>query len=100
MDRRFPVLMDDRERRAHPAAPQDVPWAFLDRHEYWASRNHCGQTLRRLAERGGLCPSEMVAIAEGRRWQWMDLGAALARLTELIDAWALSQPAAEQEPTP
>ena len=33
--------------------------------EEWAMRNH-GQTLGRLAQRGGICPREAMAIIEGR----------------------------------
>lgn len=35
--------------------------------EQWAQNNH-GQSLDRLAERGGLAPSETLAIIERRKW--------------------------------
>lgn len=38
--------------------PRDVPWAFVEAFRKQAEANH-DQTLERLAQRGGLCPSEM-----------------------------------------
>jgi len=35
--------------------------------EEWAERNH-GQSLEKLADRGGLSLSEAAAIIEGRKW--------------------------------
>jgi len=83
LDREFPVLLSDSERQRHPDWPRAVPWSLLQPHERQADRNH-GQTLKRLAERGGLSPAEMVAVLEDRRWQRMDPEAAVARLNELV----------------
>lgn len=60
-----------------------IPWAMIAPHEQQAQRNHC-QTLHRLAERGGLCPSEAVAVLEDRPWSSMDEDAATARLRVLV----------------
>ena len=61
-----------------------IPWAIIAQHEKQAQRNHGDQTLRRLAERGGLSPCEAVAILEDRPWKQMDETAAIKRLAELI----------------
>ncbi len=45
----------------------DIPWSLIEPHEKQAHANH-GQTLQRLAERGGLDVGEALAIIEGRRW--------------------------------
>jgi hypothetical protein len=45
----------------------EIPFAMLVPHEAQALRNH-GQSLERLAERGGLAHSEAIAILEGRAW--------------------------------
>lgn len=50
--------------------------------EQQAMRNH-GQSLRRLAERGGLSPSEALAIAERRRWHCVETQCAIERLVEV-----------------
>jgi hypothetical protein len=50
---------------------ESVPWALLAPHEKQAHTNH-GQTLERLAERGGLGIHEMVAIIEGLRYRAVD----------------------------
>lgn len=85
VEARFPVL-DQRHRQERSVAfPTAVPWAFVAPHEQQAERNH-GQTLRRLAERGGLSPCELVAVLEDRRWHAMDDAAAVARLMELLAA--------------
>lgn len=60
----FPVLAYDE----YPGAPSSVPWGLLDPHEHQARLNH-SQSLKRLAERGGLAPDEMVAILTGRPWR-------------------------------
>ena len=63
-----------------------IPWGIIDPHEEQARKNHGGQTLKRLAERGGLLPSEAVAILEDRPWKEMDETMAIKRLAELIAA--------------
>jgi hypothetical protein len=60
-----------------------VPWDSLSPHLTQALRNH-GQTLARLAERGGLSACEALAIIEDRRWSAMDAGAAHEKLARLI----------------
>ena len=44
-----------------------IPFAMLVPHEAQALANH-GQSLDRLAQRGGLCVSEAISILEGRTW--------------------------------
>src|SRR5260221_9985394 len=44
-----------------------VPWSLLAPHEKQAIANH-GQTLKDLAERGGLGVDEAIDIIEGRRY--------------------------------
>lgn len=62
----------------------DIPWDVIAPHEPQALRNHT-QTLKRLAERGGLTPCEAVAVLEDRVWRWMSRAAAERRLRELAD---------------
>lgn len=56
----FPVLGRDSILR------DTIPWEVIAPCEHWAKQNH-DQTLERLAERGGLSLTEMVAVLEGRR---------------------------------
>ena len=44
---------------------KSMPMAMLN--EKQAQKNH-GQSLERLAERGGICPSEALAIMDGLHW--------------------------------
>lgn len=81
MSDRFPILfgwgpkaLRDKE---HVGA-ESVPWAMLAPHEEQAKWNH-GQTLARLAERGGLSVVEMAALLEDRKWRPMPIE----------DAWAI-----------
>ncbi len=68
---RFPVLWPhgDAKRREMErlGAPKDVPFALVAGCEAQAQRNH-GQTLQRLAERGGLSLTELCAVLDGRSW--------------------------------
>lgn len=60
-----------------------IPWGIIAPHEMQAQTNH-GQTLDRLRERGGLDPTEAVAILENRRWHRMNEIEAIKRLREII----------------
>lgn len=44
---------------------KSMPMAMLD--DKQAMKNH-GQSLKRLAERGGICPSEALSIMDGLHW--------------------------------
>lgn len=66
-----------------PKGMDPIPWDIIEPHEKQAEINH-GQTLKRLAERGGLSPCEAVAILEDRVWRPMDLLESINRLAELI----------------
>lgn len=88
----FPVLwqnsLKEEREMARLGCPRFVPWSLLEPHEAQAKYNH-DQTLKRLAERGGLGPAEMVAVLEGKTLrQIRDLkdSAAVPRLLELLAA--------------
>jgi hypothetical protein len=61
-----------------------LPWAMLAPHEAQARSNHGGQTLKRLAERGGLGVCEAMAVLEDRSWRRMDQAEAHRRLVALL----------------
>ena len=62
--------------------PLAIPISMLSPQQ--AISNH-GQTLERIAERGGLSLSEAAALASGRAWRSMSLEAALAELKSVAD---------------
>lgn len=68
-----------------------IPWAFIAPHERQADRNH-GQTLQRLAERGGLSAREAMAVLEDRRYA---LGSSTTQdefeLINAVRAWRAAQ---------
>lgn len=65
----FPVLISWQEPKMRNGERRkvSVPWAFIAPHARQARANH-GQTLERLAERGGLSFCEMLAVVEDRNW--------------------------------
>ena len=65
-----------------------VPWAMLAPHEPRAKANH-GQTLQRLAERGGLGASEAMAVLQDRPYARYRDGEAIAHseLAKAVAAW-------------
>lgn len=63
--------------------PDCVPWSMVESHEEQAQANHA-QTLKRLNERGGLDPSELLAVIEDRPWHKMDPVDATAQVVALI----------------
>jgi hypothetical protein len=65
---------------------KSVPWSFVAQHEVQARRNH-HQSIERLAQRGGLCPAEMIAVVTDRDWldvPQMDNPQANAELARLL----------------
>ena len=69
--KRFPVLWPP-GRKVEAAlreagCPHYVPWNLVAAHEDQAITNH-GQTVQRLAERGGMSPLELVAVLTDRCW--------------------------------
>jgi hypothetical protein len=64
---RFPVIRGQSRaaRELREKWPRDVPWSFVETFREQAEANH-SQTLERLAQRGGLCPSEMWLAAHGQ----------------------------------
>ena len=63
-EKRFPIM------HGEVISITSMPWEVITPHEAQANINH-GQTLKRLAERGGLSPCEALAILENRRWRKM-----------------------------
>ena len=57
----FPILSEFHNWR------ESVPWDFVAPHESQAKRNH-SQSLKTLAERGGLSPVELYAVIRGLTW--------------------------------
>lgn len=49
-----------------------IPWDMIAPHEKQAMANHGGQSLERLAQRGGLSACEALAVLEDRIWTPMD----------------------------
>ncbi len=72
-----------------------IPWGFIAPHEAQAQRNH-GQSLKRLAERGGLAVPEALDIIQGRRWNSAVMCEANDRLLiNMVREWR----AAHKEPS-
>jgi hypothetical protein len=67
MSRLFPVLESSRKRLGS-TFPKSIPWEIIAPHERQADINH-GQTLERLAERGGLSWSELDAVLNDTRYK-------------------------------
>lgn len=47
-----------------------IPWNVIEKHEKQALKNHCGQTLKRIAERGGLSWVELLCVLEDRKYDY------------------------------
>lgn len=75
-EKRFPILMSDWRDNGKFS----IPWSLLEPHERQANISH-GQTLQRLAERGGLAPSEALAIIQDRPFK--------LPFDEIYDLWLL-----------
>lgn len=99
----FPILygyrLEDRAREVRRAGVMllvlGIPWSMIAPHEMQARTNHGGQTLRRLAERGGLGADEAIAVLNDRRFQRMTEAAAQTELAALLTAYQAQRMAAE-----
>ena len=60
--RRFPILHEH----------DTVPWNLVAPHSKMAYANH-GQTLEKLADRGGLTWPELLAVMTGRKYHELDI---------------------------
>lgn len=70
-----------------------LPWEMIAPHEEQARENH-SQTLKRLAERGGLSPTEALAILDDRKYPWgkkLDEAADLAELNRRLESSSIQQ---------
>lgn len=64
-EKRFPILLGPKQERESDY-PTSVPWVRVEDCRWRAEKNHCGQTLERLAERGGLSPAELWCAAHDK----------------------------------
>jgi len=73
----FPVLFSPglRSQLVALGCPEFVRWDALN--DGWAYHNH-SQNLTQLAARGGLDPTELVAVIEKRQWRRIPLEEAVA----------------------
>lgn len=62
----FPILYSFKGKPC-PTWPDFVPWKMIEPFEHQAKHNH-SQSLKRLAERGGLSPLEMYAVFKEIDW--------------------------------
>ena len=81
----FPILSEFHGWR------KEVPFDFVAPHESQAKRNH-SQSLKKLAERGGLSPVELYAVIRGLDWtkenSWLyDMTESEAQ--NIIDQWLI-----------
>lgn len=77
--RTFPIQFE----RGAAAHPREVPWSVAERaYSAYASKWGQGQTIERLAERGGFAPSEMDMFLPG----WREEVSEIARLSAALDA--------------
>jgi len=75
MEGRFPILQGQTDeaynaRRNHTPYPVSVAWDLVKDHEQQAALNH-SQSLKRLAQRGGLSPAELWCVVHDKDLQAM-----------------------------
>lgn len=74
-------------RREDTSLAGPFVWEPTAEDRRWSDRNH-GQSLERLAQRGGMSWCEMAAIIGHRRWEKADQKAAKAECEAIRDARA------------
>ncbi len=66
--KQFPILIDFRGTPG--PCPSWIPWEVIAPYDAQAQINHGGQSLERLAERGGLSAAEAFLVMHGRKWDY------------------------------
>lgn len=64
--------------------PRSLPWSIVAPHERQCQKNHGGQTLEGLANRGGLDPTELYAVLHDQPWREMPMEEAVEFLKGLV----------------
>jgi hypothetical protein len=62
-ERQFPIISTEEERQV--GIPLSVPFAWAVQFDQQARKNHSGQSIERLAQRGGLGIEELYAVVNG-----------------------------------
>lgn len=75
-----------------------VDWQLVADHGQQARRNHGGQSVKRLAERGGLDWCELHAILHGRHWKKMDTTQAAAECRAIEARYLAALQSGQPEP--
>jgi hypothetical protein len=60
----FPVQLTEQQAKDFPVVWRELPWDFVKFYRQQIEHNH-GQTVERLAERGGLALQEVAAAVSG-----------------------------------
>lgn len=93
---RFPILKaryahtTAAERAALAGLPDTLPWEMVEAYADRARKNH-GQTVERLAERGGLCVIELACLFNDKTLRFcqdLTFERAVAIVQQQIDDWA------------
>jgi hypothetical protein len=82
-EREFPIQLRQEDRAV--GMPDSVPWSVVETWKKQVERNH-GQTLERLAERGGLSPEELYCAASGQSVSVL-IGGTLGKSQEELAEW-------------
>lgn len=80
----FPIMSEQ-----HGPKLGYIPMALIRLHSIQAGRNHGGQTVERLRDRGGLSAQEAMAVINDTAWEdrrWTTEATAWANLQILVDA--------------
>lgn len=64
----FPILFSPSDKRHKN---EFIPWEIIETHREQAIKNH-GQTLERLAERGGLSYRELYAVLNDKEYDYQN----------------------------
>lgn len=87
----FPVQLTEQQTKDFPVVWRELPLGFLGFHRSQIEKNH-GQTIERLAERGGLSLQEIaVAVAghDARAVFYMDDIEAIVIIESALSDWRL-----------
>lgn len=87
----FPI-QGDWDRALHKDIPGfSIPWAIIQEHSEQVEKNHCGQTVTRIAERGGLGIGEALLALQDkplRPWPPGTVTEHREQLRVMVEEWS------------
>jgi hypothetical protein len=97
MNHGFPIIGEfnrakyERTKEVEHFPQMFIPWEMIRPHNGQCMANHGGQTLERIAQRGGLGRCEAIAVLADQKWTPIDADIADEKLKAMVEEYQSKQ---------